>query len=60
MANVWDYPRQNKLCAQVRDINDDILEICRIAWNWRIADPDRIRSIGDRAVGVFQCLSGLV
>ncbi len=49
MENVWDYLRQNKLCAHVWDTYDDILEACKIAWNWLIADPDRIRSIGTRA-----------
>ena len=48
MENVWDYLRQNKLCAHVWDTYDDILEACKIAWNWLIADPDRIRSIGTR------------
>jgi hypothetical protein len=48
MENVWDYLRQNKLCAQVWDTYDDILEACKIAWNWLIDDPDRIRSIGTR------------
>jgi hypothetical protein len=48
MENVWDYLRQNKLCAQVWDTYDDILEACSTAWNWLIADPDRIRSIGTR------------
>jgi transposase len=48
MENVWDYLRQNKLCAQVWDTYDDILEACKIAWNWLIDDPDRIHSIGSR------------
>jgi hypothetical protein len=48
MENVWDYLRQNKLCAQVWDTYDDILEACKTAWNWLIDDPDRIRSIGIR------------
>ena len=48
MENVWDYLRQNKLCAQVWDTYDDILEACKNAWNWLIADPDRIHSIGAR------------
>ena len=48
MENVWDYPRQNKLCAQVWDTYDDILEACANAWNFLIDDPDRIRSIGAR------------
>jgi transposase len=48
MENVWDYLRQNKLCATVWDSYDDILEASRIAWNWLIADSARIRSIGTR------------
>ena len=48
MENVWDYLRQNKLCAQVWDTYDDILEACKNAWNFLIEDPDRIRSIGAR------------
>jgi hypothetical protein len=48
MENVWDYLRQNKLCANVWDTYDDILEACKTAWNWLIDDPDRIRSIGTR------------
>jgi putative transposase len=48
MENVWDYLRQNQLCAQVWDTYDDILEACKTAWNWLIAGPDRIRSIGAR------------
>ena len=48
MENVWDSPRQNKLCAQVWDTYDDILEACKNAWNWLIDDPDRIQSIGTR------------
>jgi hypothetical protein len=49
MENVWDYLRQNQLCAQVWDTYEDILEACKTAWNWLIADPDRIRPIGTRA-----------
>src|ERR1700712_4819477 len=48
MEKVWDYLRQNKLCAQVWDTYDDILEACKNAWNFLIDDPDRIRSIGSR------------
>jgi len=46
--NVWDYLRQNKLCARVWDTYDDIVEACRQAWNFLIDDPERIRSIGSR------------
>ncbi len=48
VEKVWDYIRQNKLCARVWDTYDDILEACRDAWNWLIDDPDCIRSIGSR------------
>ena len=48
MENVWDYLRQNKLCAQVWDSYDDIAEACANAWRFLINDPDRIRSIGHR------------
>ena len=48
MEIVWDYLRQNKLCATVWDSYDDIIEACNVAWNWLIADPTRICSIGTR------------
>ena len=48
MENVWAYLRQNKLCATVWNSYDDIVEACKTAWNWFIADPDRINSIGSR------------
>lgn len=48
MENVWDYLRQNKLCATVWDSYEQIIEACKIAWNWFVADPDRITSIGSR------------
>jgi transposase len=48
MENVWDYLRQNKLCAQVWDSYDQIVAACRDAWNWLIDNPSRIRSIGTR------------
>ena len=48
MENVWDYLRQNKLCARVWDSYDAIVEACKAAWNWLITDPDRITSIGTR------------
>src|ERR1700710_1366831 len=49
MENVWDYLRQNKLCATIWDSYDDIIEACKTAWNWLIADPGRISSIGTRS-----------
>jgi transposase len=48
MENVWDYLRQNKLCATVWDTYEDIVEACKQAWHFLINDPDRIRSIGSR------------
>jgi hypothetical protein len=48
MENVWQYLRQNKLCARVGNSYDDILEACRAAWLFLINDPARIRSIGAR------------
>jgi hypothetical protein len=49
MENVWDYLRQNKLCAQVWQTYDDILEACKNAWNFLIDDPGRIQSVGSRS-----------
>ena len=54
MENVWDYLRQNKLCAQIWNSYDDIVEACKTAWNWLIADPSRIMSTGTRS---WACVS---
>ena len=35
MERVWDYLRQNKLCATVWDSYDDIIKACAKAWSWR-------------------------
>lgn len=48
MENVWNYLRQNKLCALVWPTYDHILDACQSAWRFLINDPDRIRSIGTR------------
>jgi hypothetical protein len=48
MENVWEYLRQNKLCATAWESYEAIIEACKTAWNWLIADPDRITSIGSR------------
>lgn len=48
MENVWQYLRQNKLCAVVWDSYDEIVEACVAAWHFLINDPDRIRSLGAR------------
>ena len=39
MEKVWDYLRQNKLCALVWDSYNEIVDACKTAWNWLIADP---------------------
>ena len=48
MENVWGYLRGNKLSAGVWDSYEEIVDACAEAWNWLMADPDRIRSIGTR------------
>ena len=48
MEKVWDYLRQNKLCALVWNTYEEILDACQGAWRFLINDPDRIRSIGIR------------
>ncbi len=48
VENVWEYLRANKLSMVVWDSYDAILEACRDAWNWLIADPKRIASITKR------------
>ena len=60
MEKVWDYLRQNKLCALVWDSYDDIVDACKIAWNWLIADPARTTSIGERDWAVCWCQRELV
>ena len=48
MEKLWDYLRQNKLCALVWDTYKDILDACKTIWNYLIDDPALIRSIGSR------------
>jgi hypothetical protein len=48
MENIWDYLRQNKLCARVWDSYEAIVEAGKQAWDFIINDPERIRSIGSR------------
>ena len=45
---VWATPRTNRLCALVWEGYDHIVNACKEAWNWLIADPDRIGSISTR------------
>ena len=49
MENVWAYLRGNKLSAGVWDSYDQIVAACAEAWNWLMADPDRIYSVGSRS-----------
>jgi hypothetical protein len=55
MEPVWAYLRANKLCNVVWDSYEAIVRACRDAWNFLIADPDRIRSIGTCE---WACVSG--
>jgi hypothetical protein len=48
MENVCDYLRANKLSTRVWDSYDAIIQACADAWNWFVADPDRITSISAR------------
>ncbi|MGH7043237.1 MAG: transposase [Acetobacteraceae bacterium] len=48
MENVWEYLRANKLCSLVWDSFEAIVQACKSAREFLIADPDRIRSIGTR------------
>lgn len=48
MENVWEYLRANRLSFRVWEDYDAIVEACASAWNWFIAEPGRIRSIGTR------------
>ena len=48
MENVWQYLRANRLSRCVWDDYDAILRACADAWNWFVADPERIHSIGTR------------
>lgn len=45
---VWEYLRANKLSMVVWDSYDAILKACSDAWNWFIADPNRVASITQR------------
>ena len=49
VENVWAYLRSNKLSNRVFDTYEAIVDACCDAWNWLIAQPDRIASIGTRS-----------
>ncbi len=48
MENAWEYLPGNKLCVQVWDSYEAIVEACKIGWTVLTNDPDRIRAIGTR------------
>ena len=49
VENVWAYLRSNKLSNRVFDTYEAIVDACCDAWNWLIAQPNRITSIGTRS-----------
>jgi len=46
VETVWAYLRSNKLSNRVFETYDALVDACCDAWNWLIAQPDRITSIG--------------
>ncbi len=48
VENVWAYLRGNKLSNRVFETYEDIVDACCDAWNWLIAQPEQIASIGSR------------
>lgn len=49
VENVWAYLRSNKLSNRVFETYNAVVDACCDAWNWLIAQPDRITSIGTRS-----------
>jgi len=49
VENVWAYLRSNNLSNRVFDTYDAIVDACCDAWNWLIAQPAQIKSIGSRS-----------
>ena len=48
IENVWQYLRANQLSVIVWDGYDAVVDACCNAWNWLMADQDRIVSITTR------------
>src|SRR3712207_6079959 len=48
VENVWALLRSNKLSNRVFDGYDAILDACADAWNWLMAQPERITAIAAR------------
>ena len=49
VENVWAYLRSNKLSNRIFETYDAVVDAGCDAWNWLIAQPDRITSIGTRS-----------
>ncbi len=49
VENVWAHLRRNKLSNRVFETYEAIVDAGCDAWNWLIAQPDRITSIGTRS-----------
>ena len=48
VENIWAYLRGNKLSNRVYDNYTAIVDACCEAWNWLLAQPERITSIASR------------
>ena len=48
VENVWAFLRSNKLSNRVFETYDAIVDACCNAWNWFVAQPERINAIGTR------------
>ena len=48
VENIWEYLRQNKLALSIHEQYEDIVEACCNAWNYLIADQQRLVSITSR------------
>lgn len=54
VENIWAYLRGNKLSNRVFEDYHAIVDACCDAWNWLIAMPHRITSIGTQNWAVTQ------
>ena len=57
VENIRQFMRDNRLSNRIFDSHDEILDHCCDAWNKLIAQPDRIASIGGRAMGTRVLIS---
>jgi len=48
VENVWQFLRRNKLAHRLYDTYESIMDACCDAWNFLIAEPERIKSIATR------------